>query len=152
MFTTPSWSPGSESSGGLVGQTAVGQPLLGFGVDLVDGLLEVVRLAERLANLTVNAQEDFAAVALGVEEVDAVGVAVRHFLLDGDALGLERWWYICSVSMESTRHEIWCVDIEPGSAVRPRCSTNSWNRALRKPYGRSQLAEPLAPNVSPDGG
>src|ERR1700751_1264504 len=69
--------------GGLVGGAAVVQQPLGLGVHRLDGLLQVERLAERLPDVALDAQVDLAAVALGIEEVDAVGVAVGDFLLDG---------------------------------------------------------------------
>src|SRR5215472_8060615 len=75
--------------GGLVGGATVVQQPLGLGVHRLDGLFQVERLAERLPYVALDAQIDLAAVALGVEEVDAVGVAVGDFLLDGDALCLE---------------------------------------------------------------
>jgi glyoxylase-like metal-dependent hydrolase (beta-lactamase superfamily II)/rhodanese-related sulfurtransferase len=79
------WLPGD----GLVARPVVDKQALGLRVDLLDALLQVQRLAERLPDVARDAQVYLAPVALGVEEVDAVRVAVRDFLLDGDAFGLE---------------------------------------------------------------
>ena len=57
----------------LVGRAAVGEQALRLGVDLIDGLLQVQRLAERLPDVLVDAQVDLAAVSFRVEEVNAVG-------------------------------------------------------------------------------